>query len=278
MKYLSHMSANVASLTKSAVLFLTLAMGATGCTSDATADADASEVNQAGATIVFSSFSERVTGGKLTVGSTVKIDYDESRLTKCRGELGGRPSWAINGFYSIGDSKPKSFWVAGHSVTGQKDKPTIKLDQAGDLAIWFENTNSQGCDAFDSDSGNNFHFDVEGAKATATVTFSRTGEPRVTGTLTTPGTLAVKYDAARLDTCRGTQGGIDQWTITGFASLNGAKATQFTVAGLGASTTTTPTIDLSEDGELEIWFENVGKTGCNDYDSKNGENYRFNVR
>lgn len=112
------------------------------------------------ATISFdASFEQRVSGGALQPGRSVKVVYDAERLTACRGEQGGIPQWSITGFYKIDDGPVKSFPAGGLALAGA-EPPTILLDRAGDLEIWFSNTNRWGCNAYDSAFGENYHFAV----------------------------------------------------------------------------------------------------------------------
>lgn len=94
-------------------------------------------------------------------------------------------------------------------------------------------------------------------------------------------TVSVIYDESRLPDCRGTTSGNPAWTITGYWQLtgkHGAKETgSFTVAGLNASVAA-PSIPLTVDGELSVWFQNNNRWGCNAYDSNFGDNWRFQVQ
>jgi hypothetical protein len=113
------------------------------------------------ATISFdASFEQRVSGGALQPGRSVKVVYDAERLTQCRGEQGGIPQWSITGFYKIDDGPVKTF-PAGGLVLANGESPTILLDRAGDLEIWFQNTGRWGCNAYDSAFGENYHFAVD---------------------------------------------------------------------------------------------------------------------
>ena len=111
------------------------------------------------ATIAFDgSWNERVTG-ELQKGKKVRVAYDADRLTACRGDHNGGPGWAITGFWRIGDGPVRTFEAGGHSASGGAD-PTLTLDASGDLQIWFQNTSRWGCSAYDSNLGDNYHFDV----------------------------------------------------------------------------------------------------------------------
>lgn len=113
------------------------------------------------ATITFdAAFGERL-AGSLQKGKRVRITYDASRLTACRGEMYGKPAWSITGYYRLGGGDVRSFEAGGLSPSGGASAPTLALDRAGDLEIWFQNTSRWGCSAFDSDFGRNYHFTVK---------------------------------------------------------------------------------------------------------------------
>lgn len=114
-----------------------------------------------GATITFGEdFSESVSG-PLTKGQTVKIDYDEDRLTQCRGTQGGYLQWTITGYYKIDGGPTKTFAVAGNMAPQKPELPKIELYARGELELWFQNNNKWGCNAYDSNYGNNYVFEVK---------------------------------------------------------------------------------------------------------------------
>ncbi|MBS2018737.1 MAG: hypothetical protein JST00_38070 [Deltaproteobacteria bacterium] len=115
------------------------------------------------ATITFRGDYEEQVDGVLEKGRKVRIAYDASRLTACRGEQNGRPAWTITGNYRIGDGPVKTFEAGGFSPSGSTAAPVIDLDAAGDLQIWFQNTSVWGCNAYDSNFGGNYHFAVKPA-------------------------------------------------------------------------------------------------------------------
>jgi len=92
-------------------------------------------------------------------------------------------------------------------------------------------------------------------------------------------TATIAYDAARLSSCRGTNGANPAWTITAFYRQNGGPVSSLNVGGLNPNGGGKPdtTFALTSAGDLEMWFENNDVDGCNQYDSAYGKNYHFNV-
>lgn len=118
-----------------------------------------SDLTEDTATITFDGSFHQTVSRPLTRGQTVRIVYDANRLTTCRGEQGNIPQWSIAGNYILGDAPAQIFGVAGLGLS-DGSSTTFKLEQAGDLQLWFENVNRWGCRAFDSQYGGNYHFDV----------------------------------------------------------------------------------------------------------------------
>ncbi|WP_146647287.1 DUF6209 family protein [Labilithrix luteola] len=111
-----------------------------------------------------------------------------------------------------------------------------------------------------------------------TITFSANGDVRVQGTLERGKTARVAYDADRLTTCRGEQGGLPAWTISGYYRIAGGVIRSFEAGGLSPSHgTDKPVLTLDSAGDLEVWFQNTSRWGCNAYDSDFGRNFHFSV-
>lgn len=222
--------------------------------------------------------------GRLVAGGAVRVEYDEARLTQCRGDQYGHPAWTITGYASLNEQAPASTYLAGFSGAGQDEEPIFALDQPGDLAIWFQNVSVWGCSAFDSNFGTNFHFVVEpydgpgtnGGKAT--LTFGADGTVELEGELHRGGQLRIEYDPSRLEQCRGDQGGIPQWAINGHYTIGGGAERSFYVAGLSPSgDIDVPVIELDRTGDLALWFQNTNRWGCSAFDSDLGANYHYQV-
>jgi hypothetical protein len=90
--------------------------------------------------------------------------------------------------------------------------------------------------------------------------------------------VRVAYDADRLPDCRGEANGNPAWSITGYYQLNGGEPKSFEAGGHSPSHgTEAPIIDLTESGELSLWFQVTNRWGCIAYDSNYGNNFKFKV-
>lgn len=244
---------------------------------------DANQIE--GATISFRSGFHTDVSGALAARKPVRIEYALDRLPQCRGNVGGGgPGWDITGYYSANGGAARSFDVTALTPDG-KDRvatpATITLDQGGDVAIWFQVTSAFGCQEFDSQFGQNYHFAVAGAPpvADATITFDGSGDPHQDGELKAGAKLRVHYDQARLDDCRQSQMGHPVYTITGFAQIDGDEPVTFDTGRPDGydRVAIDALVDLPHEGDLSLWFQTTSISGCMKYDSKNGSNYHFRV-
>ncbi|MDF2696527.1 MAG: hypothetical protein K0S65_4910 [Labilithrix sp.] len=137
----------------------------TGCAPTESDEVESAEAALGeGATITFDgAWNERVSGS-LQKGKKVRVVYDAGRLTTCRGDQNGAPAWTITGFWRIGDGPVQMFEAGGHSASGGADQ-AFTLDASGDLQLWFQNTSRWGCNAYDSNLGDNYHFGVAPAES-----------------------------------------------------------------------------------------------------------------
>jgi hypothetical protein len=119
----------------------------------------------------------------------------------------------------------------------------------------------------------------EDALETATIRFAADWSETVDGELRAGASARIVFDPARLPRCRGTQGGIPQWSIGASWLLRGTDGSEHrgsgTVAGLNAGSPVV--VDLPVAGELSVWFELTDRWGCHEYDSNFGEDYVFDV-
>jgi hypothetical protein len=146
------------------LVFVALASAALAACSGSSSDEDASSTSSRSTadqavTLNFASDFSDSESAPLVVGETVTIAYDASRLPQCRGTEGANPAWTISAFYQVNGGPVSSVVVGGH-LPDPSATPTFELTAAGDLAIWFENNDVDGCNQYDSAYGKNYHFNV----------------------------------------------------------------------------------------------------------------------
>lgn len=112
----------------------------------------------------------------------------------------------------------------------------------------------------------------------ATLRFDGAWNETVTGSLQRGKKVRVVYDADRLTQCRGElNGGGPAWSITGYWQINGGPVHSFNAGGLSPTGAPAEPFTLDATGDLQLWFQNVNRWGCNAYDSNLGANYHFTV-
>lgn len=260
---------------RSLPLLLALALG-TACASggDELVASEGFGLEGRVATLAFTADYQTLVDGALVAGGIANVDYDAARLTNCRGDLNGGPAWSINAHYRINGGDVHTLHVAGHAPAPDQIDLPIELTEAGELEIWFENTSAFGCQAWDSAFGANYRFAIDAAPTSGdepVVRFPASGGMELVGEPRQAGQLRVEYDVSRLTNCRDTRYGQPAWSILAYYRFESGRIGYVSVSdGSGA-------IDLVEGGELQIWFENQGYSGCRAWDSLGGANYRVMV-
>ena len=101
-----------------------------------------------------------------------------------------------------------------------------------------------------------------------------------TGDLVPGGLVRVRYDLDRLSQCRGTQGGMPQWNITGHLRVDDAAESTFEVSRVeGADRVSADAVlEVPAGRSLALWFTAGGRWGCHEADDQGGAGYRFDLR
>jgi hypothetical protein len=117
--------------------------------------------------------------------------------------------------------------------------------------------------------------------APANITFLSDWNIVMDGIVVSETELDVHYDASRLSRCRARdENGFDNWQMQAFVSVDGAPAMAFDLMGgqgtpyLFAQRTN---FVVPKGKELSIWFKGSDVTGCVEWDSAYGQNYRFPI-
>lgn len=262
------------SVWRSPVLMLCLA----ACAGPETLALESAGLEGRSATISFDADWQTRVDGALEAGGVAYLEYAPTRLEDCRGTQYGNPAWTISAHYRVDGGDVRSVHVAGHSPSPDAVGLPLELDRAGELEIWFENTSAFGCRAWDSAFGENYRFTVAPASVagSALARFPADGSHVFEGAPRQSGTLAIEYDASRLPACRATRYGSPAWNILAHYRFASGR-TGYVPVVIGGAPTASPTLDLAEGGELELWFEAQDYYGCREWDSLSGANYRVVV-
>jgi hypothetical protein len=100
--------------------------------------------------------------GKPGSTGTVVVDYALERLPACRQTYNGLGTWEILVFYRFDGGAVAYTPVTVPSGSGRAPAPAeLKVPAgAGELELWFKNTDRAGCLAWDSAYGQNYHFSL----------------------------------------------------------------------------------------------------------------------
>lgn len=106
------------------------------------------------ARIVFAADHSETQLGALVPGGQVRLEYDVARLTTCRNSRNGYDLWDLTAHVR---------WNTGEGSSASIKHGALVVDvprTAGRMEVWFENTAIPGCQAWDSNMGANYGFDV----------------------------------------------------------------------------------------------------------------------
>jgi uncharacterized protein YraI len=219
--------------------------------------------------------------GDVTAGLPIRIEYDLDRLTACRGSTNGSDVWAITGFAQFDDAAPQAFEVT-RIVNGRTVAAPIELDipaRAERAQFWFTNTNRWGCNAYDSNDGANYAFDIAQRAGVSYAAFEASGANDLPARIEAGDQLVVHYEPERLAECAGSTAGMAAWSVTLFYQVDGGAKKQLLVTRASGPDLlpSDPEITVPRGHDLAMWFEAVNRWGCHAYDSALGANYHIAI-
>lgn len=233
-------------------------------------------------TLAFDDDWNETADGPIVAGSSVRISYDHDRLTECRGYTNGSDVWAIGGFASFDGGEPQAFALTrlsnGEAVAVE---PELEIPHGAErVEIWFQNSDRFGCNAYDSNDGANYAFDIEANADLAVLSFDADYSESQSGQVVANGQVVLHYDPARLEECAASSGGYAKWSITAHYQVDdGAVKTVLVTRADGSDLVPSdPTITVGRGSELAVWFSATSVYGCNAYDSNLNANYRYDIR
>lgn len=107
------------------------------------------------ARLVFDASFHQHREGVFAPGGELAISYDPARLTQCRNSQGGHPLYDITAHLVFTPGQER------RDVSVRDGAPIVSVPAgARSVALWFENTSTSGCQAWDSNFGNNYVFDT----------------------------------------------------------------------------------------------------------------------
>jgi hypothetical protein len=232
-------------------------------------------------TLAFSDDWRESADGALVAGLPIRITYDLDRLTACRGSTNGSDVWAITGYASFDGAAPQTFAVT-RLVNGKAVAAPIELDipaRAATVELWFQNNNRWGCNAYDSNEGANYAFDIEARADVAYAAFEASGAEDLPRMVKAGDQLVVHYEPERLAQCAASSGNNAAWSVTLNYQVDGGTVKKLLVTRAEGPNLvpSDPEITLPRGRDLALWFEATNRYGCHQYDSNNSANYHIEI-
>ncbi len=228
--------------------------------------------------------------GPLVAGGQVIVRFDLSRLSSCVAESGGNAVWGVTGYAQFDDGTTTALTLS--QLQGAQVAPvpaTLALPaDATSVALWFTQTNTYGCIAYDSNNSQNYTYSLQrsggggGGGAAAVIAFpsSISDGPTQSAAITAGSRVIVQYDPNRLAQCA-TVGndGSPAWGVTMSWQVDGGavQTAQAAVAQGDALVAADPAIAIPQGTDLAMWFEATNIYGCDAFDSAYGANYQFAI-
>lgn len=219
--------------------------------------------------------------GPVVAGSPVRIAYDLDRLTACRGSTNGSEVWGVTGHVQFDEAEPEAFALSrleGGRVVALEAELDVP-SSATRATFWFSNSNRWGCNAYDSNVGANYVFDVEQRADTAVLAFDADWSESQSQAIHAGDQVILHYAPERLAQCAGSTGGHAAWGITAYYQVDGGPVKQVLVSRADGPdlVPADPAITVPAGDDLAVWFSATSRWGCNAQDSDYGRNYHFAI-
>jgi len=265
-----------------AMLFLATTMAA--CVASSEDDVTGGDGKADGQTplLKFSSDWSETKTGTLLAGSPVRVQYDLSRLTDCRGSTNGSDAWGVSGYASFDGGEPVAFAVSRIDSNGKVQPVTATVQipaTAESVELWFAINNRWGCIAYDSNEGANYSFDISQGSRGAVLAFNADWSETQSAAIHAGDQVVIHYAPSRLSQCQGSTGGNAVWSVTGYYQVDGGSVKQLLVTRSSGSSIVAadPLVTVPRGSDLAMWFSATNIWGCNQYDSNMGDNYHFTI-
>lgn len=214
-------------------------------------------------------------------GGTAIIHYDVARLPNCRATYHGLPAWGISAYWAVDGGQaftaPVTTFQNGQVVAVDL---TFNVPPGRDLALWFSASDEYGCQQWDSNYAQNFHFALV-ADAPALHFRWPSWQNDQSAPLAAGHDFLVDYDIRRLPSCRQDYNGLQTWDVTVQYRFDGGavQSASLTSSPNDYTRIQAPARIAAPQGAstVHLWFENHDRTGCEMWDSAYGANYRFSI-
>jgi Family of unknown function (DUF6209) len=264
-----------------AVVFTAAVAGCGGLPPPATAEAVAAD-SAPTPLLVFAADWSVTQSAPVVAGGKAIVRYDIARLPHCRAWYHGFPAWSIIASWAVDGGYAYTQPVVARDASGQMVGVDLPIDvpPGRDLALWFHASDEYGCSEWDSRWGANFHFALADGPPAVHFRWPGWGVEELPQ-LRAGQDFLVDYDIRRLPSCRQDYNGYQTWDVTvGYRFDDGTSGSaSLTAAPQGYQRVPAPARLTAPAGAqaVELWFESHDRTGCQQWDSAYGANYKFSL-
>jgi hypothetical protein len=217
--------------------------------------------------------------GAVKSGGKATIHYDLARMPLCRTWYRGYPAWDIVAYYAV-DGAPARYVALTklEGTTRTAIDATIDVAPGKNLAIWFHASDAGGCSQWDSAYERNYNYAL--AAGDAALRFEGSWTTTTTGTPRAGAPLLITFDPIRLWQCRAMYNGMAAWDIVAHYRYDGGAETLVPLTAPENGSRVPIAVNVAPPAgarHLEMWFENMDRTGCHAWDSRYGANYHIDL-
>ncbi|KAJ3316598.1 hypothetical protein HDU76_001679 [Blyttiomyces sp. JEL0837] len=226
---------------------------------------------------------QQVASNDIQATDKIVVNYDLDRVLPLCNATVNTPNTTVTAFYQIHGQVNSLVLLDTHpSPVYQNQTFTIPaLQGPGDLQFWFSCASNSSAPKYDSNLGNNYHFNVNGAQLYFAPDFTTI----TTGTVQAGEPVLVQYNITRVQKICPTDATHFDLTITGNYQVNNGAVTQFPIYSQQYAFHSGPIHSYSEgvipasavsSGSISFWF--TCQSGiASGYDSNFGKNWVFGV-
>lgn len=226
--------------------------------------------------------------GVLFAGAPIELISAAARFPRC-----GNSN--VTAFLRTDDGRVFTVPMNGGDMMLNRHGWTTIPADAKSIDVWFKSesqtsdrwgSNVQTCTEWDSNFGNNYHFDLKSFDPSIAHFGGAAGSaPSLEKPLTKGGAIAFDYDPSRLTGCRTSHMGYPTWGIRAHARFDDGREATADIVEPGDRDPRHVSIGIPDSANhAEVWFENYGLypgdpgTSCQAWDSNGGANYSFDVQ
>ncbi|KAJ3332799.1 hypothetical protein HDU76_013046 [Blyttiomyces sp. JEL0837] len=213
-----------------------------------------------------------VADSDIGVADLIHANYDIDRVLPSCGATVNTPNTQVYANYKFNNGPVTTIKLVDNNprpILRNQDIFIQPLNAPGDLAFWFSCTVNNNTTKYDSNNGNNYHFQVNGAE----LYFDPSYKTTVTGTLKAGEPVWINYNIARMAKICPTDNTLK---IQAFWQFNKGSVSQNTFYNASIQTPVVIPGSTTVSGTLAIWFY-CKTNSTSGYDSSYGSNWNFQV-